>query len=149
MANESEKNSSKKPSSIDDALKVLDEALAGVNPPALNDLVSGEYQNLKGALGRAASAKTAPAQDFISNAVRGLSDSFGGIAGGPIGEYSAESYEKIAEVAAIGLGQARRVGTEVDRSVRANPWPYLGGIAVGTLALGVILGRSHASNPQV
>ncbi|MES2964684.1 MAG: hypothetical protein V4760_12400 [Bdellovibrionota bacterium] len=142
MANEN--NGSKKPSSIDDALKVLDEALSGVNPPALDALVSDEYQNLKGALGQKAQQTTAPAQDFIGNAVRGFTESFGGVAG-PIGEYSAESYEKIAEVAAVGLEEARRIGGEVDRSVRANPWPYLGGIAVGTLALGVILGRSHTT----
>jgi hypothetical protein len=143
MANEI--NDSKKPSSIDDALKVLDEALSGVNAPALNDLVSNEYRNLKGALGQTAQAKTAPAQDFIQNAVRGFTDSFGSVAG-PVGEYGTQSYDKIAEVAAVGIEEARRIGGEVDRSVRANPWPYLGGIAVGTLALGVILGRSHAAN---
>lgn len=136
MANDN----TKKPGSIDDALKVLDEALAGVNPPALNDLVSNEYRNLKSALGDSARTSAAPAQDFIQNALRGLGDTMA-----PVGEYSAQSYEKLAEVAAVGVEEARRIGVEVDRSVRVNPWPYLGGVAVGTLALGLILGRSHAN----
>jgi len=113
MANE--RNDSKKPSSIDDALKVLDDALDGVNAPALGALVSDQFNNVKAAIGNSG-----------------------------IGEFSQQSFEQISEVAAIGLENARRIGGEVDRSVRANPWPFLGGVAVGTLALGVILGRSQA-----
>lgn len=126
----------KKPSSIDDALKVLDEALSGGNGPALQDLVSSEYRHLKSAIGDFASAKAAPAQEFLSQFAA------------PLGAYGTESYEKIAEAATVGMEEARRIGGEVDRSVRANPWPYLGGIAVGTLALGLIIGRAHASPPN-
>ena len=32
--------------------------------------------------------------------------------------------------------------TQLDDSVRENPWPYLGGVAVGAILLGFILGSS-------
>ncbi len=48
-----------------------------------------------------------------------------------------------------GLRHAKQVGQEkiqeaasrVDREVHANPWSYIGGIALGTLILGYMLGR--------
>ena len=31
---------------------------------------------------------------------------------------------------------------DIDEKVRENPWPYIGGVAIGTLLLGYILGAS-------
>ena len=47
------------------------------------------------------------------------------------GEWIEESEEKFREMA-----------SDVDESVHENPWPYIGGAAVGALLLGFILGSS-------
>ena len=36
----------------------------------------------------------------------------------------------------------REVASEVDDRVHENPWPYIGGVAIGSLLLGFILGSS-------
>ncbi len=36
----------------------------------------------------------------------------------------------------------RDVAAEVDENVHENPWPYIGGVAIGALLLGFILGSS-------
>lgn len=46
-------------------------------------------------------------------------------------EWWDESSEKLGEAV-----------SELDGKVRENPWPYLGGVAVGALLLGFILGSS-------
>ena len=47
------------------------------------------------------------------------------------GEWAEEGEERIREVA-----------SDVDESVHENPWPYIGGVAIGALLLGFILGTS-------
>ncbi len=37
--------------------------------------------------------------------------------------------------------KAKEIAGAVDQNVRKNPWPYIGGVAVGALLLGFILGR--------
>ena len=44
----------------------------------------------------------------------------------------AENSERIKEAA-----------SELDEQVHKNPWPYLGGVAIGALLLGFILGNSR------
>ena len=41
-----------------------------------------------------------------------------------------------------GEEKVREVVSDLDENVRDNPWPYISGIAVGTLLLGFILGSS-------
>ena len=41
-----------------------------------------------------------------------------------------------------GEEKVREVVTDLDENVHENPWPYIGGVAVGTLLLGFILGSS-------
>jgi ElaB/YqjD/DUF883 family membrane-anchored ribosome-binding protein len=44
-----------------------------------------------------------------------------------------------------GEEKLRDVVTEVDERVHENPWPYIGGVAVGALMLGFILGSSSGN----
>jgi ElaB/YqjD/DUF883 family membrane-anchored ribosome-binding protein len=37
--------------------------------------------------------------------------------------------------------KAREIARTVDENVHKNPWPYLGGVAVGALLLGFVLGK--------
>jgi ElaB/YqjD/DUF883 family membrane-anchored ribosome-binding protein len=58
-----------------------------------------------------------------------------------------DRYNRVREVAeeAIEFGgeKARRAASEVDEKVKQNPWPYIGGVAMGALLLGFILGASR------
>ena len=47
------------------------------------------------------------------------------------GEWMEEGEEKVREVV-----------SDLDENVHENPWPYIGGVAVGALLLGFILGSS-------
>lgn len=42
-----------------------------------------------------------------------------------------------------GQEQAIRAAKEIDKNVRQNPWPYIGGVAVGALVLGFLMGSSR------
>ncbi len=41
------------------------------------------------------------------------------------------------------IEKAREVACNVDKNVHENPWPYIGGAAVGGVLLGYILGRNR------
>ncbi|MCG3176795.1 MAG: hypothetical protein MOGMAGMI_01759 [Candidatus Omnitrophica bacterium] len=44
-----------------------------------------------------------------------------------------------------GQEQVSRAAKEIDKNVRQNPWPYIGGAAVGALLLGFLMGSSRRS----
>lgn len=111
-----------RPSTINEALRILDEALAG-DKTLIKNMVTDQYQHLKSALGSA---------------------------GGAASDVAATSYQQISEgvsnLANAGMETGRRVYYEVDSRVRSNPWAVIGGVAVGTFALGFLFGRGGSSD---
>jgi ElaB/YqjD/DUF883 family membrane-anchored ribosome-binding protein len=51
--------------------------------------------------------------------------------------------QRAAEAAAQAKAKAKKTAEAVDESVHENPWPYIGGAALGALLLGYILGRNR------
>lgn len=53
--------------------------------------------------------------------------------------------QKAADAAArardVSEEKVKELATQVDRNVRANPWPYIGGVALAALVLGYLIGR--------
>jgi ElaB/YqjD/DUF883 family membrane-anchored ribosome-binding protein len=104
---------------IKDALALLEEA-AKDKKGELTDLVTGKYANVK---------------EFFASKEQQASDAF----------------KKAQEYASAKAQYARDAGTEkfkevtnaVDEEVHRNPWPYIGGVALGSLLLGFIMGRKN------
>lgn len=117
--------STKRPEKINDALRVLDEAVSkeGFN---LKELISSDYQGLKDAF-----SQLAPQ---IKDTVR---------------QYGSQAYGYAQDYAKVGMERGREVAGQVDTRVRENPWPVIGGVAAGSLALGFLLGRRNSTSvPQ-
>ena len=49
------------------------------------------------------------------------------------------------EALEVGGERAKQMASDVDEKVKENPWPYIGGVAIGGLLLGFILGASRNS----
>ncbi len=113
--------SSGRPGSVNEALRMLDQALSrdGAN---LKDLVSSEYVSLRKAI-----EEMAPK---MGEAFR---------------QYGHQAADVIQDYAGQGIERGKRVAGQVDTTVRENPWPVIGGVAIGSLAVGFILGRSGSS----
>ena len=104
---------------INDALKVLDEA-AKENKEQLIQATAGKFDSLKCAIIDEKGFK-----ERVALAAQKAAD------------LAARVKEASAE-------KAKEIAGAVDKSVRENPWPYIGGVAVGALLLGFILGRKTA-----
>lgn len=115
-----------RPSSIDEALRMLDEALAGQGAANLQELISNDYKNVKSALEEA--------RPVFSASLRSLSD---------------ETMSRVSDVTSrlttVGMERGREALRNIDHQVRSSPWPIIGGVAVGAFALGLILGRGGSS----
>jgi ElaB/YqjD/DUF883 family membrane-anchored ribosome-binding protein len=114
-------SSGKIPNSINDALKMIDQALSrdGAN---LKELVSSEYTSFRRAIDDMAPRAAEVFRDYSSQAVGVLQD------------YASERVE-----------QGRKIVGRVDKSVHENPWPVISGVALGSLAVGFLLGRGRSS----
>ncbi len=59
------------------------------------------------------------------------------------GERLSRVRQAAGEAIEFGGERVKQVAAEVDEKVKENPWPYIGGVAVGALLLGFILGASR------
>lgn len=100
---------------FEEALQLLNEA-AREKKDELQGLFSDKYSHIKDFLNETIEKNTTNL-----NRVRKATE-----------ETWAENSERIKEAA-----------SELDEQVHKNPWPYLGGVAIGALLLGFILGNSR------
>lgn len=103
---------------IAEALRLLEDAAKG-KKEELRTLVSDKYHNLKDVLGVAGHNMS----DTVACAKK-------------------RAMEAAQQAKDLGLEKARIIAADVDEQVHENPWPYIGGVAVCSLLIGFILGRS-------
>ncbi len=117
---------SQKPQSIKDALGYLDRAISkdGAN---LSDLLTHEYSNLKAAIDEMAPR--------MKETVR---------------QYGEQAAQAVQSYAVEGMERGRVLANKVDAKVRSNPWPVIGTVALSSIAVGYLLGRSRpvTSTPE-
>lgn len=114
----SDNASTNRPSSISEALKLIDTVINrdGAN---LRELVTSEYANLRGAI-----------------------DNIAPNMGEHVSKYGTQAVDALSGYASQGITQGRKIATQVDTQVRANPWPIISGVALSALAVGFMLGKN-------
>ncbi|MDD5482378.1 MAG: hypothetical protein PHP98_01810 [Kiritimatiellae bacterium] len=103
---------------LSEALKLLEEA-AQSKKSELQNIIKGKYSNLREAL-----------SDKEEDVVKALAAA------------KKRALEAASHATEIGSERAREIASDIDKQVRENPWPYIGGVALGALLIGFILGRS-------
>jgi len=84
-------------------------------------------------LNEVAKEKRAELQGMVSEKYSSLKAALGGV-GEKLEHEARESY-------AHGKEEVKELASRVEERVRQNPWPYLGGTALGFLLLGLFLAR--------
>ena len=100
---------------IDEALHLLNEA-AKEKKEELRQLLGEKYSHIKETLTEVALNN----KEVLGRVKRITQDTL------------QDGQERIAEAAG-----------EIDKQVRSNPWPYIGGVAAGALLLGFLMGSSR------
>lgn len=95
-------------------------------------------------LSEAAKDKKDEIREMISNRYSSLKDVVGG-AGASLAETWSATRQKVADSAKqykdLSMEKVHTAAINVDERVHSNPWPFLGGVALGSLILGYVLGR--------
>jgi ElaB/YqjD/DUF883 family membrane-anchored ribosome-binding protein len=102
---------------IDEALQLLSEA-AKEKRQDIRNMISDRYAGLKGVLGGATSSMS----DAWSSARQRAS-------------------ERARQAKDVSMEKMQDYYQTVDQKVHTNPWPFIGGVALGTLLLGYLMGR--------
>ncbi len=103
---------------IAEALKLLEEA-AKEKKDELKNLLTGKYEHLKNTI---IDAETDVTKTLLAAKKKAL--------------------EAAMHAKDISEEKIKQVAKDVDEQVHENPWPYIGGVALGALLIGYILGRN-------
>lgn len=104
---------------IVEALKLLEEA-AKEKKDELKSVVSDKYTHLK---------------KVIAETEQRVGKSFS--------DAKDVSVEAIVHAKDVSIEKARDLARDVDQNVHRNPWPFIGGTALGGFLLGYLLGRDR------
>jgi ElaB/YqjD/DUF883 family membrane-anchored ribosome-binding protein len=66
-----------------------------------------------------------------------------GQSGTSVGEKTRRAAEKAFEAARAGTEKVKHAAGTIDEQVHSNPWPYIGGVAVGAFLIGWLVGRKR------
>ncbi len=102
---------------ISEALALLEEAAKDKRDEVRN-LITGKYENLRGAVVQAEHT----AAEVLTAAQK-------------------RAVEAILHAKEVGQEKVKHAATVVDDQVHATPWPFIGGAALTALLVGYILGR--------
>jgi len=102
---------------LSEALKMLEEA-AKEKKDELQNMLKGKYSHLKEAL--------IDKEEDITHALLAAKK---------------QALKAAAQASEIGTERAKEIAADLDKQVRENPWPYIGGVALASLLVGYILGR--------
>ena len=138
--------SQKRPSSIDDALKMLDEALLKQQLPNLSPRLNEELNSA-----------VAGTMDAVTGTVNSVTETVGVLktkltdtlteAMGEVGlSEMKDLQEGLQQAKDLGLEFSKELGQELNKKIQENPWPIIGGIAIGAAAFGFLLGQRSSKS---
>lgn len=105
-----------RPNTFDDAYRILDEALLAEPTPLLGPLIENEVQQFKSQF------KTLMADE------------------------SRQAGVVVNDLASLGIEHASQIAKSIDKDIRENPALYLGVVALGALAVGVLFMGSNSQS---
>jgi ElaB/YqjD/DUF883 family membrane-anchored ribosome-binding protein len=110
--------------------------------PSMDKTNSNEkFEEALHLLNEAAKEKKEEIQNLLTDKYRHIQDAVQQVA-----VKNREAWTRTRRLAEDALGEGgeklKEAASEIDERVHENPWPYIGGVAIGALLLGFILGGS-------